>query len=52
MPEVVLPKWVTHPEDTVFPVSEQMLRAWSPDRGRKAASCAPHFEDSTVDDII
>jgi len=52
MPEVILPEWVTHPEDHVFPVSEQLLRTWSPDRRRKSVPCEPQFEDSTVDDVI
>ncbi|MFH1419218.1 MAG: hypothetical protein ABII12_13150 [Planctomycetota bacterium] len=52
VPEVVLPEWVTHPEDHVFPISEQLLRTWRPDGGRRSVPCEPRFEDSTVDDVI
>ncbi len=52
MPDVVLPKWVAHPEAHTFPIDEQQLRAWSPDRNRGAALRPDPLEDSTIDDVI
>lgn len=52
VPEVALPGWVTHPGVYVFPVSEELLRAWSPDRRRKADGSEQDLDDSPVDDVI
>lgn len=52
MPEVVLPVWVTHPEGHVFPLGDEVLRAWRPDLRRKDDSLETILEDSAVDDIL
>lgn len=52
VPEVTYPEWVVHPEHHAFPISDTLLRAWSPDRGLEPAPSEHLPGDSTIDDIF